>query len=114
MKKISILLLIIFVSINSSGCLRRSLTIRSNPPGATAYFNDEEVGATPVEFDFMWYHKSHMIRLEKEGFETLRVRESIKPPRHLWVPFDLFAEILPVKVEDYHEFSYKMVPQTSE
>lgn len=102
--------IIISLLLISSGCgqVHRRLTIISDPPGAMAYFNDEEVGLTPVEFDFMWYFDKHRIRLEKEGYETIEVRESIDCPLHLWPPLDLIPHLLPTKIEDHREFSYEL------
>ena len=113
MKKILLFIIAISLVFNS-GCIYRKLTIKSDPPGATAYFNDAEVGTTPVEFDFMWYHDSHRIRLEKEGYEILEAREAIMCPPRLWVPLDLIAQIMPKRVEDYRELSYELIPISTE
>jgi len=108
MKRILLLIVICLLLINS-GCVYRKLTVKSNPPDATLYFNDKRVGETPVDFDFLWY-ASHKIRLEKPGYQTLEVREPIKTPLYLWVPFDFVAEVLPLRFEDFRELSYELSP----
>src|SRR5687768_13584388 len=35
-----------------SGCVRRRMTVRSNPPGAKVYVDDIEIGTTPVSTNF--------------------------------------------------------------
>lgn len=112
MRKTLLFILLISLVINS-GCIHRKLTIKSDPPGATVYFNDKEIGTTPLEFDFMYY-ANHRVRLEKDGYETLKTMERIKTPPRLWIPLDLIAELMPVKVEDYYEFSYELIPKTAE
>ena len=110
MKKTFLLILVVSLAFASSGCIHRRLTIKSDPPDATVYFNGKEKGSTPLEFDFMWYHPTHKVRLEKEGYETLNATESIMAPQHLWIPLDLIAELMPRDVEDHREFSYKLIP----
>ena len=41
-----------------SGCVKRNLHIQSDPPGATVYFNEREIGTTPLDYDFM-HHAKH-------------------------------------------------------
>ena len=92
-----------------SGCVRRQLTIRSEPPGATIMVNDEVVGATPYSYDFLWYGW-HRISLTKDGFERLDDRVNLTAPPSLWIPFDLAMELLPVTFRDDRQFSYQLAP----
>ena len=114
MKKALFLVLIVILVTASSGCVHRKLTIISDPPGATAYFNHREVGTTPVEFDFMWYHDKHVIMLKKEGYKTFKTTEAIMSPKKLFIPLDLIAQLRPKRVEDYREFSYTLTPLPEE
>lgn len=100
---------IAFGLIFSSGCIKRNLYIVSDPPGATVYFNEREVGETPLDYDFIWY-ATHKVRLEKEGYEPLEVLETIKTPPYLWVPLDFFLELIPYNFWDRRELSYILVP----
>lgn len=107
-KKIILSLIIaVFVSFITSGCVERKLTIKSDPPGASVYFNDSYKGKTPVDFDFEWYW-THDIRLEKEGYQEIKVQETIKAPPYMWIPVDLLIELLPLKVKDHHDLTYTL------
>ena len=93
-----------------SGCIRRNLTIRSEPPGATLYVNDKLLGTTPHSYDFTWYG-GYRVMLKKEGFEQLDARATLPAPWYFWVPLDLAMELLPVPVHDDHELSYQLQPK---
>jgi len=96
-----------------AGCVRRSLTIRSDPPGALAYLNDTLIGPTPVTFDFQWYGW-HRVTLRKEGYERVNDRQQLRAPIYLWIPLDLVMELLPVPVRDARELSYALTPMPQE
>ena len=78
----------------SAGCVRRQLTIRTEPPGATVFINEEKRGVTPYSFDFVWYGR-YRISLKRDGYERLDTNELIKAPWYVWVPVDLFSELAP-------------------
>lgn len=93
------------------GCVQRRMTIRSNPPGATVYVDDYEVGATPVAANFTYYG-TRKIRLVKDGYETLTVLQPVSPPWYQYVPLDLVTEnFLPGELRDHQQFSYQLRPQ---
>jgi len=94
-----------------TGCVRRQLTIRSEPPGAKILINDQEAGVTPYSEDFMWYGW-YRITLTKPGYEQLNDRALIKCPWYLWVPVDLVMELLPVTIHDTKVLSYQLQRQT--
>jgi hypothetical protein len=90
-----------------TGCVRRSLTVKSDPPGALVYLNGVEVGRTPMTRDFTWYGTYDVV-LRKEGYETLKTRGEVIAPWWQWVPIDLAAELLPL--HDKRELAYTMKP----
>jgi hypothetical protein len=93
------------------GCLRRRLMVRSNPPGAMVYVDNQPVGTTPCATDFVYYG-TREIRLVKPGFETLTVNQPIPVPWYEVPPFDFVTEnVVPRKIQDYRTVSYNMVPQ---
>lgn len=100
-------LLLLLVTFATVGCVRRSLSVSSNPPGALLYLNGVEVGRTPIEKDFTWYG-TYDVELRKEGYETLKTRGKVIAPWWQWVPFDFFAEALPLT--DRKSLSYSMAP----
>jgi hypothetical protein len=85
-----------------TGCVERTVKIQSEPPGALATVNDEEVGATPVKFAFLWYGDYEII-LRKPGYETYKTHCTIKRPWYEVPPIDLVAETLvPTVIKDDH------------
>ena len=92
------------------GCIRRNLTIRSEPPGATLLVNDKNLGTTPYAYDFMWYGW-YRITLTKEGYERLDDHVLLKAPIYCWIPFDLVMELLPVPVRDSRTLTYQLRPK---
>ncbi len=95
-----------------TGCVRRSLTIRTEPPGALVYVNDQLKGASPVTYDFQWYGWQR-VTLRKDGYERLEDRKLIRAPAHLWIPFDLAMELAPFAVRDDHAWDYRLTPTTT-
>jgi hypothetical protein len=100
-------LISLLLMISAGGCVRRSLTVRSQPPGALVYLNGVEVGRTPVTRDFLWYGV-YNVELRREGYETLKMRGKVIAPWWQWVPIDLVAELLPL--HDRRELAYSMRP----
>ncbi len=93
----------------TTGCVRRSLTIRTDPPGASIYVNDQLKGESPLTYDFMWYGW-HRVALEKEGWTRLEDRQQLRAPPLLWIPFDLAMELLPIRFHDARTWSYTLSP----
>ncbi len=86
------------------------MTIRSNPPGAQVYVDNHEIGRTPVSTDFIYYGKRE-IRLVKDGFETLTVKQPVSAPWYQIPGIDFFSENLyPGEIRDERQFDYQMQP----
>ena len=100
------------LALAGSGCVERRLIIRTNPPGALAYVDDNEVGLTPVAISPIYYG-NRKIRLVKDGCETLTVIQSVPPPWYELPPLDFFSETLvPGKIHDTRTFDYQLRPQS--
>lgn len=94
-----------------TGCVRRRMTIRSNPPGALVYVDDYEIGTTPVSHNFTYYG-TRRIRLVKDGYETLTVMQPIPSPWHQIPPLDFFTDnLVPGEIRDRRALDYQLVPQ---
>jgi hypothetical protein len=91
------------------GCVERTLTIRSDPPNALVYMNDQEVGRTPLSRRFIWYGY-YDVQVRKDGYQTLNATTPVIAPWWQWIPFDFVAELLPLRLEDTHAVSYKLQP----
>ena len=92
-----------------SGCLERRVSITSEPPGATVTINDVEVGRTPVEAGFTYYG-TYDVRVEKEGYEPLRVKPRASAPLYEMPPFDLAATAVPARIETVVPWKFTLEP----
>ena len=102
---------IVATMVLQTGCLRRRLMVRSNPPGARVYVDNQPIGTTPCATDFVYYG-TREIRLVKAGFETLTVNQPIPAPWYQIPPLDFVSEnIIPRKIQDFRTVSFNMVPQ---
>jgi hypothetical protein len=93
----------------AGGCVERTITITSSPPGSLVYLNDQEIGRTPVTRDFTWYG-NYQVTLRKEGYQTLKTTQMVAAPIYQIVPIDLFAEVLPFHLHDQQQFSFNLLP----
>jgi len=95
----------------AGGCVRRRLNVRSNPPGALVYVDNQQIGTTPCSVDFTYYG-TREIRLIKPGYETLTVNQPIPMPWYQVPPLDFVSENLtPTKIRDNRTVTYDMSPQ---
>jgi hypothetical protein len=89
------------------GCVERTITVESDPPGALVYLNEEEIGRTPVQRDFLWYG-TYSVAVRKPGYESIKTKADVPPPFYQWPPFDLIAELLPIQITDSHSLNYTL------
>jgi hypothetical protein len=89
--------------------VHRTLTIRTDPPGATVYINDQLKGTSPLTYDFVWYG-AYRLTLRKDGYQRLDDRKMLRAPLYLWIPLDLVMELLPLRVPDHRTWSYALTP----
>lgn len=88
-----------------AGCVRRQITVTSEPSGALVYLNDREAGRTPFTTDFVWYGTYDVV-VRKEGFETLNAKTRVFSPWWGVPPIDLVAEMMPFHPTDRHQLHY--------
>lgn len=74
----------------AGGCARRTLSITSDPSGATVTVNDVELGRTPLSAEFRFYG-TYDVLVTKEGYEPLRTRARASAPIYEYPPLDLGA-----------------------
>jgi hypothetical protein len=95
----------------ASGCVRRRLNVRSNPPGALVYVDNQQIGTTPCSVDFTYYG-TREIRLIKPGYETLTINQPIPTPWYQIPPLDFVSENLtPMKIRDNRTVTFDMGPR---
>ena len=95
------------------GCVERTITITSDPPGALVILNDREIGRTPVDVEFVYYG-TYDLRLIKEGYEPLLTTGDADAPIWDWPGPDLAAELLPVELESSVRWHYELAPARDE
>lgn len=91
------------------GCVRRTIEITSDPPGALVFLNDREVGRTPLDVDFVFYG-TYDVRLIRDGYEPLLTSGDAKPPWWDNIPLDLVAEAVPGEPHAQVKWHYTMQP----
>ena len=93
----------------ATGCVRRTITISSDPSGALCWLNGREVGRTPVKVDFLHYGTYDVV-LEAEGCEPLLTSGRANPPWWDIVPLDLFAEMVSGEPHADIAWHYELAP----
>lgn len=94
----------------SAGCVRRTLDVTSDPPGAEVTINGHAAGPTPVRVAFA-HHGVYRIELRKEGYEP--VVASAPVPRKFYEidGIDIVAEVLwPGVIVDERSLLYALKP----
>jgi hypothetical protein len=105
------LLVAMLVGFAATGCVRRRLTIRTNPPGAVAFVDDQEIGVTPVSAPFTYYG-TRKIQLFRDGNETVTVKQPFPAPWYEIPPLDFFVENLwPFEIRDERAVDFDLPPQ---
>jgi hypothetical protein len=96
-----------------AGCVERRYTLRTDPPGALAIVNGEEIGQTPVSRSF-YYYGDREITFILDGYETRTVIQPMKAPWWDNMFTEFFTEnLVPFTLRDEREFRYQLMPATS-
>lgn len=100
-----------FLALLPSGCVRRRLNVRTNPPGALVYVDNQLIGTTPCGVDFTYYG-TREIRLVKPGFEPMAINQPIPTPWYEFPPLDFVSDnLVPSKIRDNRTVIYDLHPQ---
>jgi hypothetical protein len=82
------------------GCVRRTMTIHTEPQGAHVFLNNEEIGTSPVSVDFTWYG-DYELTFRKPGFQTVHTNYRLDAPWYQLPGIDFFSEVLvPYEIHD--------------
>ncbi len=108
------LLSIAAVTLLSVGCVRRRMTVRTNPPGATVSVDNQVIGTSPAASSFVYYG-TREFRIEKDGYRTETIRRRLNPPWYEFPGLDFVSETLwPGELRDERIIDVQLVPQTIE
>jgi hypothetical protein len=103
-------LLLMYVFTSFTGCVRRRLTIRTNPPGAMVYVDRQPIGMTPVSTRFTYYGTRH-VEVIKDGYRTEKFLRRFNPP---WYELPVLAfateTLWPFEVRDERIVDVQMSP----
>jgi hypothetical protein len=106
-----ILVLVASTLLPANGCVRRRLNVRTNPPGALVYVDNQQIGTTPCSVDFTYYG-TREIRMIKPGYETLTVNQPIPAPWYQIPPLDFVSEnLVPTRIRDNRTVTFDLAPQ---
>lgn len=102
-----------------TGCVRQTMTIRTEPPGALVAIDAprdlrneavmDQAELTPVTIPFTWY-RPYQMSIRKTGYQPIDETRVIKAPWYLWIPLDLIAELMPFPVKEHRELVYQLEP----
>jgi hypothetical protein len=107
------LAIIVAMTAITVGCVRRTLTITSAPPGALLWLNGREVGRTPIDVDFLYYG-DYDVELVLDGYEPLLTSGKVKPPWWDNIPIDLLAEVMPGERRARATLHYTLAPRNDD
>ena len=94
-----------------SGCVERTITVRTDPPGALLTVNEVPHGRTPVTFPFTWYGQ-YRVLVEHPQYQTLQTSRQVPAPLYQWPGIDFICEVLlPFEFHDHHDWSFTMAPR---
>ena len=108
----SVALALVILAIAFSGCIRKRMTIRSNPPGANVYIDKQPIaGQTPVSTNFTYYGTRN-IEIVRDGYRTERFLRRFNPPWYAIPPLDFFSETLwPFEKRDERIIDVQLTPE---
>lgn len=101
------------LSLASTGCVRRTLTITSEPDGALCWLNGREVGRTPVTVDFLHYGE-YDVQLTHDGCEPLLTTGKADAPLWDTIPIDLISEAWPAEAHSDIRWHYVLQPRLTD
>lgn len=97
--------------LSSSGCVRRRLTVRTNPAGASVYVDKQFIGTSPTATP-VTYYGTREIEVVRDGYRTEKVLRTFNPPWYQLPPLDFISETLwPKEIRDERIVDISMIPQ---
>jgi hypothetical protein len=99
--------------VTCGGCVRRRLTVRTNPPGALVYVDRQLIGPSPASTSFVYWGTRH-IEVVGDGYRTEKVLRTFHPPWYQIPPFDFITETLvPWEIRAQRVVDITMVPESA-
>ncbi len=90
--------------------MRRRLTVRTRPAGASVYVDKQLIGTSPISTSTTYYG-TREIEVVGDGYRTERVFRRFLPPWYQIPPLDFFSETLwPWELRDERVVDITLVP----
>ncbi|MFO8007921.1 MAG: PEGA domain-containing protein [Candidatus Brocadiia bacterium] len=103
--------------LTATACVERTMLIRSDPSGAPVWVDEQHVGATPVEHEFVHYGWRRVrVGPIRDAQDKVRYREQqrvvqVEAPWYEAFPLDFFFEVIyPFRLTDAHEIATFELP----
>jgi len=107
----SLLIGIACLALAESGCVKRRLTVRTWPPGAQVFIDDQEIGITPCSTSFIYYG-TRKVTVIKGGYRSETLYHEIPPPWYQYPPIDFISEnLIAYEIRDERVIDIQMVPE---
>jgi len=100
-------LFLVLLLLAPAGCVRRTLQITSEPPGALVWVNHREVGRTPIEIDFTYYG-TYDVQLAREGHEPVLTSADASPPVWDIIGLDFVFDVAPFESHSKVEWHFDL------
>jgi hypothetical protein len=100
-------LFLVLLLLAPAGCVRRTLQITSEPPGALVWVNHREVGRTPLEIDFTYYG-TYDVQLAREGHEPVLTSADASPPVWDIIGLDFVFDVVPFESHSRVEWHFDL------
>lgn len=102
--------LLLLLVVASTGCVRRRLTVRTQPAGAMVYVDKQPIGMSPISTS-VTYYGTREIEVVGDGYRTEKVLRTFKPPWYQWPGLDFISETLwPWEIRDERVVDMTLVP----
>jgi len=109
--RLPIAVLLLLICALNTGCVRRRLTVRTNPPGAVVYVDDQEIGTTPCSASYVYYG-TRKITVMKDGYRTETSYQRFFPPWYQIPPLDFVSEnLIPREFRDDRIIDVQLAPE---
>lgn len=111
-RKLGIVVPLFLILLGTTGCVQRRFIVNSQPEGAAVTIDQQPVGRTPLAIPFT-YTGTREFKLEKDGYQTIKVQENIKPNWYESFPISLVTEnFWPREIRDNRQLEFQMQPRT--
>lgn len=97
----------------AAGCRTRTLEITSEPSGATVWLNDEQIGRTPLETDFVHYGV-YDVRVRLDGCLPLTTHRTAQAPLADQPGIDFFSQAFPGRAVVRWHFTLDPLPELTD